>query len=73
MENMVMQVSSGGYSQGVGQVLVRPPLGARSHWVSEHATRCALMKKVATTAIWTGAIVFIVQDAVLKLSLLGWG
>ena len=60
MGNMVMQVSSGGYSQGAGQALVRPPLGARSHWVAEHAIRCALMKKVATIAVWTGAVVLIV-------------
>ena len=56
MGNMVMQVSSGGYSQRAGQALVRSPLGARSHWVAEHATRCALMKKVATIAVWTGTL-----------------
>ena len=60
MGNMVTQVSNGGYSQGAGQALVRPPLGARCHWVAEHATRYALMKKVATMAVWTGAIVLIV-------------
>lgn len=59
MGNMVMQVSNGGYSQGARQALVRPPLGARAHWVAEHATRCALMKKVATIAVWTGAVVLV--------------
>ena len=49
------------------------PLGARSHRVTEHAAICTLMDEAATITIWTGAIVLIVQDAVLKFSLLGWG
>ena len=41
--------------------------------MAEHVARYTPMDEVATIAVWTGAIVLIVQDAMLEFSLLGWG